>query len=172
MRHRSALSALGRRTFHGVGAVLFIFLLLAVAFFSNLRPAAAVTSTWTNPNGGTTVNALLWNVGTNWDTNPVFPNGVGDVANIQNAQPSNRLIDFGDNQAITIGTLNLKNESAFFNQLGTINHGVTLTFDNTGTSDAVFNITGHGTTSSANGNSIRVNIVLNDNLHLSTEYTK
>src|SRR5689334_7530618 len=107
---------------------------------------AVNNSTWINTSGNSTVNNLLWTDGTKWDTNPVYPNGVGDIATIASNQTANRLIDFGDNNTITLGKLNINNSTAFFNQLGTNGHGVTLVFNN-GASDAELNVTGHTTTS-------------------------
>jgi autotransporter-associated beta strand protein len=127
----------------------------------------AFAATWTNLLGGT----QTWNVAANWDTNPVFPNGIDVVANIPSTQPSNRTIDFGANQALTLGTLNIDNATSFFNQFGTANQGQSLTFDVTA-GNATINVTGHTTTTNANGQSIRVPIVLNDNLVVNADWVK
>jgi autotransporter-associated beta strand protein len=101
-----------------------LFLLFAYKGF-------CLTSTWTIAGGGS------WNNGANWDTNPLFPNGIDDAAIIQQNIVATTPIALGQN--ITIGFLNMGDTSGLSTyQIGPAN---TLTFQ-TSSGNAVWTSTG------------------------------
>jgi len=77
---------------------------LTIAFGS----APAASFSWLPTAVGTTYN---WTTGSNWDTNPNFPNAAGDVANLMGDLAGNQTISLGG-QAITLGTLNIGDSGA------------------------------------------------------------
>ncbi len=125
--------------------------------------AALVTCSSTTTRAETWASTSVggdWSVPGNW-TPATVPNGPGAVANFDTGT-ANRAYTYG--QDITIGTLNITNNSTFTNIWSVVDQtSPSLTFDSGGTGPATINITGtNGGT--AQSNIIRGDVKLNSDL--------
>lgn len=144
-------------------AVALILAGSAAALLTSLAPcargqAAVVNATYTNPATGS------WILGTNWDTDPAWPDGIGASASITSIQTANRTISLND--VITLGSLIITNNTTFTN---TINNGTgspTLEFDATA-GPATLASVGTG----ASSNSVSATILLTDSIILNIANT-
>ncbi len=113
-------------------------------------------ATW----GGTTSGGQQWNIATNWDTDPVVPNGAGVTASFSISGTLTLYADLANATTITYGTLNLNsNQSLNFGTTGNADATVDagrFVIDGTGQAGnvAVFNLNGTGTVPVQNGRGI------------------
>jgi len=98
--------------------------------------AAVVTATYTN--GGTS----SWNDGTNWDSNPLYPSGVGAGA-IFNGATSAGTRTVSLVEAITVGSISVNSDTATSTAIGA--SGGSLTFDAVDAGPATIVVNGTGT---------------------------
>ena len=108
--------------------------LVGVASSSAFGQASNVNGTFI-PTSGTN----SWNVGTNWDTNPAYPNAVGAGATITGGQTINL------NEDVTLGSLSLTNDTATMDVIA-LGTGTKLTFDNTDSNGVTVTMAGTTTT--------------------------
>ncbi len=98
--------------------------------------AVVTTATWTASTGG----SLLWNLGSNWSSDPDYPSGVGAGAIIGGA-PATRTINLGE--AITVGSIAQTDSTNFSGTIAA--GGGSLTWDATDAGPATISVDGTGT---------------------------
>ncbi|MES2658870.1 MAG: autotransporter-associated beta strand repeat-containing protein [Verrucomicrobiota bacterium] len=131
---------------------------------AGLSPSArADSAVWNGATGST--QTLDWNNTANWTPNTTFPNGVGEVATVtKDLTGGDSTINL--NQAITVGSLVLGDTAAsniyrINSTTPTATPAFTLTFDNTGSTNAVLTDT---PVSGAKTDEINANVILEDSL--------
>jgi autotransporter-associated beta strand protein len=93
-----------------------------------------------------------WNVGANWSSNPIFPNGIDDSATFINAPTAAEQVNL--NIAITVGSITLNTSNSVF----TLANGTagSLTFDTT-SGNASMTLGGSGTATNVLSASVTLN---------------
>lgn len=135
--------------------------LLVVIVVSFVCPAQAASYTWTP----TAAGSYNWNDATSkWTAG--FPNAIGDIANLNINLAGAQTISLGT--GITIGTLNLNDNTTGFFITTLQDGGGTLTFDAFGSCNAQLNKV---TAANSVNDAVTATITLNDNLELANSST-
>ena len=142
---------------------VLVIVLIVTSLGFHAATANAANATW---NVLTGVGPFEWTTVANWNPNSTFPNGVGERARFDVNEGTTQTVNLS--AAITIGRFDIGDTNSTYRAFTIAPNGGTLTFDNTGSTNAILIKAATGNTVTDN---ISAPVTLNDSLDITNSAT-